>query len=315
MSLVERVPTPVQEARLQLHQMSEQFSAALPAHIPVERFKRVVMTAIQNNPKLVTNCTRQSLWNSCMKAAQDGLLPDGREGAIVQNGDQAGWRPMIAGLRKKVRNSGEIATWEVEVVHEKDEFEYEKGDNAFIRHKPHLGDDPGETIAAYSIATLKSGEKTREVMSIGQIRKIRDRSDAWKAFKAGKIKSTPWSTDEDEMAKKTVARRHSKILPMSTDLDDLMRQDDDLYNIKGTADEARAERPRDLAAKLDALAASDAHIAELDDENAIDDAVEAIGDVQAAAAAASARAAQSEHVLPAAVGEDIPAEFDRRGKK
>ena len=47
--------------------------------------------------------------------------------------------------------------------------------------------------------------------------RIRDRSDAWKAFKAQKIKSTPWHTDWSEMARKTVFRRLSKYLPSSTD--------------------------------------------------------------------------------------------------
>ena len=251
----ERHVSPIAEVRHQLAAMEEQFKFALPAHIPVERFARVVMTAIQNNPKLVTNCTRQSLWNAAMKAAQDGLLPDGREGAIVQNVDQAGWRPMIAGIRKKVRNSGEIATWDVHVVHAKDKFAYRLGDDPFIMHEPSLEDDPGPTIAAYSIAVLKSGEKSRDVMTMGAIRRIRDRSDAWKAYKANKIKSTPWQTDEDEMAKKTVARRHSKVLPMSTDLDDLIRRDDDLYQAGDQNEDGQVDRPNTLAGKLDMLAA------------------------------------------------------------
>src|SRR5882762_1147619 len=117
--------------------MEGQFKAALPAHIPVERFMRVVMTAIQENPDLV-KADRRSLWNAAMKAAQDGLLPDRREGAIVVYGTQAQWLPMVAGIRKKVRNSGEIATWDVNVVHAKDAFEFELGDTPFIRHKPDL---------------------------------------------------------------------------------------------------------------------------------------------------------------------------------
>lgn len=256
MSNTDVAPNPIAEVRHQLATMEEQFKFALPTHIPVERFGRVVMTALQNNPKLVTHCTRQSLWNACMKAAQDGLLPDGREGAIVQNGDQAGWRPMIAGIRKKVRNSGDIATWDVHVVRAKDKFAYRLGDDPFIAHEPSLDEDPGPTIAAYSIAQLKSGEKSRDVMSIGDIRRIRDRSDAWKAFKANKIKSTPWQTDEDEMAKKTVARRHSKVLPMSTDLDDLIRRDDDLYEFDEAKSSAQVDHPQTLAGKLDMLASA-----------------------------------------------------------
>jgi len=247
-AVAERQSNPVAEVRVQLEGMSDQFQAALPKHIPAERFKRVVMTAVQNNPDLL-KAERRSLWNSAMKAAQDGLLPDGREGAMVVYGSQIQWMPMIAGIRKKVRNSGEIATWDAHVVHENDAFEFELGDEPFIRHKPSL-DDPGKVIAAYSIATLKSGEKTREVMSIDAIEKVRKRS---KAATKG-----PWVTDYEEMCRKTVARRHSKVLPMSTDLDDLIRRDDDLYDFKETGEkQAAAEpaKPRNLAGRLNAISA------------------------------------------------------------
>lgn len=232
--------------RDQLDKMADQFKAALPAHIPVERFARVVMTAIQNNGDLIA-CDRRSLFNSAMKAAQDGLLPDGRDGAIVAYKGTAQWMPMIGGIRKKVRNSGEIATWDVHAVYANDLFEFELGDDPFIRHKPALT-DRGAIIAVYSVATLKSGEKSRDVMSIEDVEKIRKKSRA---------QNGPWADPVfyPEMAKKTVARRHSKVLPMSSDLDDLIRRDDALYDLDGAADENKAGKPRGLGSRLDALAA------------------------------------------------------------
>jgi recombination protein RecT len=256
------VQTPIAAVRQQLSNMGAQFRAALPEHIPVDRFSRVVMTAVQNTPELL-ECDQRSLWNAAMKAAQDGLLPDGREGAITVRKDWkkgtkvALWQPMIGGIRKKARNSGEIATWDAHVVFANDIFEYELGDDPSIRHKPALT-NRGHIIAAYSVCTLKSGEKTREIMSIEQMHEVRDRySDGWKAFKAGLIKSTPWSTSEEEMCRKTVARRHSKVLPMSSDLDALFRRDDQRHD----DDEAAAPRmitatPAErLKIDLDALAA------------------------------------------------------------
>lgn len=238
------------------------FANALPAHIPAARFERVVMTAIQNNLQLL-DAPRRELFNACVKAAQDGLLPDGREGALVCRPSKKGltvtWQPMIAGIRKKARNSGEIATWDVHAVYSNDKFEFELGDEPYIKHRPAL-DDPGDLIAVYSVATLKSGEKSRDVMSIAAVHRIRDRSDAWKAYQAKKIRSTPWATDEAEMAKKTVARRHAKTLPMSTDLDDLIRRDDALYDLEGASDAAKVETLRErrgITHKLDALAGPD----------------------------------------------------------
>lgn len=250
---IEGQPKPIDEARHQLQIMEGQFKAALPAHIPVERFARVVMTALQNSP-LLLKCERRSLWNAAMKAAQDGLLPDGREGAMAPYKDkrgnfQAQWMPMILGLRKKARNSGEIATWDAHCVYENDEFAFELGDEPFIRHKPALG-DRGKIIAAYSIAVLKDGSKSREVMSIKEIEGVRLKSKAQKG---------PWddAVFYPEMVRKTVARRHSKMLPMSSDLDDLIRRDDDLYDLPGARQEAQVRnggKPQSLASALDNLA-------------------------------------------------------------
>lgn len=223
---IEKPASPLAIVRRDLDRMSSQFEAALPKHIPLERFKRVVMTAIQQNPSLL-DCDKRSLFNAAMRAAQDGLLPDGRDGALVPFKGKVQWLPMVAGLRKKVRNSGELSTWEVHVVHEKDDFNFELGDDPFIKHKPFFGGDPGKVIAAYSVATLNDGEKSREVMSVAEIERIRDMAPA------GKAKDSPWSNHFEEMCRKTVARRHSKVLPMSTDLDDIVRRDDEIMDVKG----------------------------------------------------------------------------------
>lgn len=209
----------VNEVRGAITKMAPEFKAALPAHVSPERFMRVTMTAVQNNPDLLS-ADRRSLYNAAMRAAQAGLLPDGREGAIVTFSGKAQFMPMVAGVMKQVRNSGEISTWSVQAVYENDEFDYELGDNEHIKHKPAKR-NRGAFVGAYSIVTLKDGEKSREYMDIDQIEAIRKRS---RSGNAG-----PWKTDYDEMAKKTVVRRHSKRLPMSTDLDGMIHEDDEMF--------------------------------------------------------------------------------------
>ena len=234
--------------------MGDKFKAALPPHIDAAKFTRVALTAVQNTPALL-NCDRQSLYNATIKAAQDGLLPDGREGAIVQFGNRAQWMPMVAGIQKKVRNSGEISTWSVNAVYENDEFDYQLGDEEKIHHKPTLR-NRGELIAVYSIVVMKDGEKSREVMSVDDVNAIRKRSRS--------PDKGPWATDFDEMAKKTVIRRHAKRLPMSTDLDGLVTRDDD-FEPEAPAPKAEevkpksdgVKRPRGLQAVVDAVPDSD----------------------------------------------------------
>lgn len=218
--------------RRDIEKMSPQFKSALPSHLNVEKFQRVLVTAVSQNNDLLA-ADRRSLYAASMRSAQDGLLPDGYEGVITtyrnKNGEKiAKWMPMVAGIMKKVRNSGEISTWSVHEVKENDQFDFQLGDNERIEHRPALN-QRGKTIGAYSIVVMKDGGKSREWMGVDEINDIRNRSQS--------PTKGPWVTDYDEMAKKTVIRRHSKRLPMSTDLDQLIQQDDDggeAFNIKAS---------------------------------------------------------------------------------
>lgn len=228
--------------RHELGNMEAQFAPMLPAHIPPERFARVVMNAINRTPRLMA-CNRRSLWNACMQSAEDGLLPDGREGAIVPFKDNkagqllAQWIPMVGGIRKKVRNSGLLSDFNVQVVYPEDDFAFELGDAPFIRHKPAGVARSNKIAWVYSIATFKDGTKSREVMSAEQVAQV-----------AGKSKSRdsgPWSDPVffQEMAKKTCAKLHAKQLPSDRDLDRVLRRDDSLYEFDRAAIDAKHERP------------------------------------------------------------------------
>jgi recombination protein RecT len=237
--------SPLAAARSDVERMEGQFKLALPAHIPVERFARVVMTAVGSNPDLL-RADRASLLEASLKAAQDGLLPDGRDGALVIYGQKVQWMPMIAGILKKVRNSGELLSISAYVAHEKDKFFYRLGDDETIEHEPFLDGDPGKPRIVYAVAKTKDGGTYREVMTVGEVEKIRAVSKA--------RNSGPWTQWWGEMARKTVLRRLAKRLPMSTDLDDVIRRDDALYDFEGAKADAQRNAPRSLAGKLDALA-------------------------------------------------------------
>lgn len=176
------------------------------------------MTAIQNNPDLA-GADRSSLFGSIVRLAQDGLLPDGREAAIVMFGQKAQAMPMIAGILKKLRQSGEIAKVSAQVVYEADEFVWHLGFDEGVTHNPPALNEPrGKAIGAYATAVLKDGSRLLEVMSLEEIEKVRSVSRA--------KGNGPWVTWWGEMARKTVLRRLSKRLPMSTDLEDAFERDE-----------------------------------------------------------------------------------------
>lgn len=217
---------PMVALRTTITGMSNEFQAALPAQIPVDRFIRTTITAVQMQPQLL-ECDRRSLLGSMMKAAQDGLMPDGREAAMVifrtKDGPVAQYMPMVGGLLKKIRNSGELASISANVVYEKDVFDYELGDDERIIHKPHLGAERGSPIAVYAIARTKDGAIYREVMSVAEVNKVRSAS---RAKDAG-----PWVQWWDEMARKTVIRRIAKRLPSSADLDQALEHDNQVVGL------------------------------------------------------------------------------------
>jgi recombination protein RecT len=221
--IAERTASPITVFRQTLTQPAfrEQLKMALPSHISEDKFIRVALTAAQQNPDLLNpqKVDRNSLFGSLVRAAQDGLLPDGREGAIVPFRGRAQWMPMVNGIMTKVRRSGEIAAWEASAVYERDTFERLLGDDQRIYHKPFEDGDPGEVIGAYSIVTFKDGTKSRDYMPRWRIEKAREQNPIGK-------NSLMWTKFYDEGAVKTVIRHHSKRLPMSTDVEAIFERDE-----------------------------------------------------------------------------------------
>ena len=201
-----------------------EMAPVLPKHIPEEKFKQVVVTAVQKNPKLL-DLNRQSLFNACMDCAQDGLIPDGREAALVPYKGTVRYTPMIQGITKKARNSGEIATLDAQVVYANDEFDSwidEKG--AHFKHKKARG-DRGEPILTYAYAITKDGAFYFEEIDETQMKAIEKCSPA---------NNSPWKgAFKDEMKRKSAMRRLCKYrLPSSTDIDRMMHRDDDMYDFE-----------------------------------------------------------------------------------
>lgn len=231
--------SPSAEFRQQLDAMTPQFALALPPHVPAERFVRIVMTAVQSNPDLL-NKDRQSLFEASMKCAQDGLLPDGRDAALVIHGSKVTYMPMVAGILSKVRRSGELKSIGAHVVYEHDEFDYLLGDEERIHHRPLIGGDRGKPIITYAVAHTKDGGVYREVMTEAQVMAVKAISRA---------KGGPWSGPfADEMRRKTAIRRLSKRLPMSTDLLAVIERDDDMYDLN----QAQRREVPSLQARLSA---------------------------------------------------------------
>lgn len=266
--------------------MSEKLKAALPAHIPVDRFKRVVLTAVNLNPKLLT-ADRRSLFNAASKAAADGLIPDGREGQLViyntkmmvklDNGqeqekwvDAVQWMPMTQGLIKLIRQSGEISAISARCVYEEEvkqgrfSFKVEDGVEK-LTHEPILFGERGKICGVYATAKFKDGTVQNEPLTMADLEKVKG------ASKTGKAGKGPWIDWYDEMARKSAVRRLRKYLPTSgEDLRVLGALDRDFHEteidqIRSTEAAARPQSIMTAAAALSAPTTIDAGDGEIAD--------------------------------------------------
>lgn len=212
--------------RSSLDRMTPELEKLLPENVPVERFKRVALTAIMNDSQL-PYADQKELFNSLLRCAQDGLYPDKREAAIVVYKGKPQYLPMIGGILKRLRNSRELKSITVEIVRKNDKFRYWVDENGpHVEFEPSVFGDRGPKIGVFCVVYMLSGGVYVEVMNHEQLQKIRNLSQA---------KKGPWFDFEEEMEKKTVLRRVSKYLPLSSELVDMMATDDEFIEVDQVA--------------------------------------------------------------------------------
>ena len=202
--------------RALLEKSRKQMEMALPKHLTADRLLRVVMTSIQKTPKLM-ECTPQSLLACVMTCAQLGLEPDQFLGQAYlvpfkdtkKNATICTLIPGYRGYIALARRSGEMQTVSAQVVYSNDDFKIQYGINDTLEHTPAMNGDRGDPVGAYCIFKYKDGGYSFDFLPVSEIEKVRKRSKA--------ASDGPWVTDWDEMAKKTVIKRHAKLAPLSVE--------------------------------------------------------------------------------------------------
>lgn len=232
----------------------EKYANILPSSVRWADFRNAFLIAVQQNSRLL-EADRNSLWLALQKAASDGLKPDGREGALVIFGDDAEdedgnpvqsaargkkkvvWMPMIAGLIKLVRNTGNVANLRAKLIYrgERVIISDEDGKESYkhireIDERSEIDDSPANIIGAYAVIAYRDGFWEMEAMTARQIARVRATS---------RSKRGPWLTWADEMSKKTVLRRLIKRLEKSPEMRrlDAAIEHDDTLTIDGSGAE------------------------------------------------------------------------------
>lgn len=184
----------------------------LPSNIDLTLFVSIVKRSVLKNDQLM-NVPTLKLVDAAISAAEDGLMPDGFEAAIVPLNGGAMYVPMYQGLIKLVRNTGQLRSIKAFIVHQNDVFDFEissaKGD--FFYFRPELGEGGrGEPIGVAAAAWLDNGHCEFTYMPKHEVEKTK---------KVSKAKFGPWVGDFYlEMWKKTAIRRLCKLLPFSSEI-------------------------------------------------------------------------------------------------
>ena len=196
--------------------LEPEIKRALPSVLTPERFTRMALSALNNTPKL-KECTPMSFIAALMNAAQLGLEPNTPLGqaylipyknkGTLECQFQLGYKGMIDLAYRNDR----MQSIEAHTIYENDEFYYELGLEPKLRHIP-CWEDKGEPIGFYGVFRLDNGGYRFEVMSKADVDRFAETYS-----KAYSSEYSPWKTNYEEMAKKTVLKRLLKYAPIKTD--------------------------------------------------------------------------------------------------
>ncbi len=195
--------------------------AVLPVSVKMETFVRCAAVAMASNKDLA-GADRDSLIMALTQCAKDGLVADNKEAAIVTfntnvaaKGQPKNWMtkaqylPMIDGVMKRARMSGQIAVLSSKAVFNDDVFRYWMDENGeHINYEPTY--NGGEMRLAFAFAKLTNGELIVEVMGKSDVDKVRA------ASKTGQY--GPWKDWYERMACKAVMHRLARRLPNASEI-------------------------------------------------------------------------------------------------
>lgn len=167
---------------------------------------------------------------SVIRAAKDGVVPDGKEGAIVRYAAEFQYQPMRDGMVKVIWSTGMVRDINDNVVTENEEktgrFKYMEGDAGFIEHQKDLNrKDTDVIVAAYCVINLNNGGKIIEIVPKADLEKIAATAKSQKARGAWKL----------EMHRKAAIRRAVKRMPKTRRLSQMIAHDDLNYDLNRVA--------------------------------------------------------------------------------
>ncbi|UAK38342.1 recombinase RecT [Gordonia bronchialis] len=215
------------------------FAQALPRHLDGSQWVRQSLAAIRKNSdiyKAANNNPPQAM-RVLMEAARLGHTPGTDQFYLIPRGNKdLGYEDYVngrgetkkrkrqeltgiesyRGIISRMYRGGVVKSVIVELVRDGDQFVYNPGVHDRPQHEVDWFGDRGKVKGGYAFAVMDGGAISRVVvMSTEQINEHRARSDSWK--NSWSRESSPWTTDWEAMAMKTLVRQLEKWTLTSTE--------------------------------------------------------------------------------------------------
>lgn len=207
----------------------KQLEAVLPATLTPERLVRIALSEMRMNPKL-SECDPMSFAGAIMRCAQIGLEPSSERQLVYLipfRNSKANRMEcnVIVGYRGFLALASKANVYiESDVVYENDDFEFQKGLDTKLSFKPCHNGNRGAIIGAYAMARVVLPDST--IIFVPEFMPKSDIDKIMTSSKSSGYGDSPWKTNYDSMARKTVIRRLFKYIPMSAEIDSAIATDE-----------------------------------------------------------------------------------------
>lgn len=218
------------------------FAKVLPSANDVARFMACAMGQLAN-PKVGTKlaqCSKTSFYNSALKAARFGIMPDGVNAYLIPYGTECQLQFSYRGLCDMAIRYGIAIKFASDIVRENDVFKWTNGE--LVEHTPVGWDDEerGKIVGVWVRAYLNSTDHVDQRMSFKEIEQVRSKSQNPNGV---------WSEWYEEMAKKACLKRLFKTMQNTPVLSEAIEADNASYELNAMQERAKRVSAADLLSK------------------------------------------------------------------
>lgn len=220
-----------------LDELKKDGGLAIPANYnPANALKSAFFEMTNSaNGNLLEKCSRESIANSLLNMAIQGLSPAKKQCYFVPYGQNLSMQRSYFGTQKVVKSLTNVEDIWATIIYEGDEFEIEieGGRERIAKHTTSFLNRDNDIIGAYCIIKKSDGEEVLTVMTRKEI------EASWSQSKNKSVQNK----FPQEMAKRTVINRAAKaFINTSDDSDALIQAVNDTTEEEFESDQERAVR-------------------------------------------------------------------------